>query len=77
VLEELVCASGFRLVLEDVNDQLGRVPNLDSLFVACLDENHAIESIQDLDRRVLGDAIGRVADQEDEPLSVEKGSHAL
>jgi len=43
VLKELEGASGFRLVLEDVNDQLGRVSNLDGSPVACLDENDAIE----------------------------------
>ncbi len=77
MLEELERASGFRLVLEDVNDQLGRVPNLDGRPVACLDENDAIDSTHDLDRRVLGDAIRRVAEDEDEPLSVEEGLHAL
>lgn len=42
-----------------------------------MDENDAIEPAQDRDRRVLGDAIRRLADGEDEALLVEEGLHLL
>jgi len=75
VLEQAEGASGVCLALEDVNAR--RVPKLGGRSVACLDENDAIEAAQDLDRRVLRDAVRRVADGEDEPLLVKEGLHVL
>jgi len=75
VLEQAEGASGVRLAHEDVNARA--VPKLDGRSVACLDEYDAIESAQDLDRRVLRDSVCRLAHGEDEPRLVKEGLHAL
>lgn len=77
MLEELEHPSGVRFALEDVDDHAGCVPKVDNRSVARLGENYAIEPVEDLDRRVLGDLIRRVADREDEPLLVSEGFHAV
>jgi len=77
VLEQPKRASGFGLALEDVDDQPGRVPDLDGTSVARLDQHYAIEPIEDHDGRVFHDGVDRIADCEDEPVLVGKGHHAL
>jgi hypothetical protein len=77
VLEQLERASGFGLALEDVDDHPGRVPDLDGIAVARLDQDDAIEPIDDDDGRVVRDGIDRIAYGEDEPLLVGIGNHAL
>lgn len=77
VLEQPKRASGFGLALENVDDHPGRVPDLDGTPVARLDQDDAIEPIEDDDGRVFDDGLDRIADGEDEPLLVGEGFHAL
>ena len=77
VLKQPKRASGFGLALEDVDDHPGRVPDLDGIPVARLDQDDAIEPIDDDDGRVFRDGVDRIADGKDEPLLIGIGNHAL
>jgi hypothetical protein len=77
VLKQPKRASGFGLALEDVDDHPRRVPDLDGIPVARLDQDDAIEPIDDDDGRVFRDGVDRIADGENEPLLIGIGNHAL
>jgi hypothetical protein len=76
VLKQPERAPGLGLALEDMDGHPRRVPDLDGIAVARLDQDDAIEPIDDDDRRVIRDGIDRIADGEDEPLLVGVGDHS-
>jgi hypothetical protein len=76
VLKQAERAPGFGLALEDVDGHPRRVPDLDGIAVARLDQDDAIEPIYDDDGRVIRDGIDRIADGEDVPLLVGVRDHS-
>jgi hypothetical protein len=76
VLKQSERAPGLGLALEDVDGHPRRVPDLDGIAVARLDQDDAIEPIDDDDGRVFRDGIDRIADGEDESLLVGIGDHS-
>ena len=77
VLEEPERAASFRLALEDVDDHAWRVTDMDGTPVARLDQDDAIEPIEDDDGRVFHEGVDHIADCEDVPLLIRVGFHAL
>src|SRR5436309_2170137 len=77
VLEEPERAASFRLALEDVDDHAWRVTDMDGTPVARLDQDDAIEPIEDDDGRVFHEGVDHIADCEDVPLLIRVGLHAL